>query len=99
LKIVLANCALRDLYILQAGLEERLLGPEGDLERDTVSSEGSGSALLLAQFLKQGLPERFAKSTLQITQDLFGLRRLTKRELLKVTHQECASFGSPKPRG
>ncbi|WP_420410076.1 hypothetical protein [Hoeflea sp.] len=99
LKIVLANCARRDLFILQAGLEERLLGSEADLERDTVTSEGSGSALLLAQFFNQGLPERFAKSNLQIIQDLFGLRRLTKRELLKITHQEWASFGSPKPRG
>lgn len=49
------------------------------------------SALLLAQFFNQGLPERFAKSNLQIIQNLFGLRRLTKRELLKITHQEWAA--------
>jgi hypothetical protein len=99
LKIVLSNCATRDLYILQAALEERLLGPEVDRETHIGGSEGGGSALLLAQFFNQGLPERFAKSNLQIILDLFGLRRLTKRELLKSARTSWASFGSPKPRG
>jgi hypothetical protein len=99
LKIVLGNCARRDLYILQAALEERVLGPEVDLETQTDGSAGGGSALLLAQFFNQGLPERFAKSNLQLTLDLFKLRRLTKRELLKSARTAWASFGSPKPRG
>jgi hypothetical protein len=99
LKIVLGNCARRDLYILQAALEERLLGPEVDLETHKDGSTDEGSALLLAQFLNQGLPERFAKSNLQITLDMFKLKRLTKRELLKSARAAWASFGHPKPRG
>ena len=99
LKIFLSNCARRDLYILQAALEERLLGPEVDLETHEEGSTDGGSALLLAQFFNQGLPERFAKSDIQITLDLFKFRRLTKRELLKSARAGWASFGHPKPRG
>ena len=99
LKIVLSNCARRDLYILQAALEERLLGPE--MVTDEPSSEASkgGSAILMAQFFNHGLPDRFEKSNIEIIMDLSRLGRLTKRELLKATYAAWASLGRPKPRG
>ncbi|MEM5494464.1 hypothetical protein [Hoeflea sp. AS16] len=100
LKIVLGNCARRDLYILQAALEERLGEPESDQNSGGRDKQFPGaSALVLVHFFNDGLPARFHKSDMQLIADLYKCRRLTKRDLLKITHQEWAAIGSPKPRG
>lgn len=100
LKIVLGNCARRDLFILQAVLEERLGEPESDQNSGGRDEQFPGaSALVLVHFFNEGLPARFRKSDMQLITDLSKCRRLTKRDLLKIAHQEWAAIGSPKPRG
>ena len=100
LKIVLGNCARRDLYILQAALEERLGKPESDQQGSPSDEQFLGAlALVLVHFFNEGLPARFHKSDMQLIIDLFKCRWLTKRDRLKIAHQEWAAIGSPKPRG
>jgi hypothetical protein len=99
LKVILSNCARRDLYILQAALEERLLGPEMVADEPSPKASKGGSAMLMALFFNHGLPDRFEKSNIEIIMDLSRLGRLTKRELLKATYAAWASLGRPKPRG
>lgn len=81
--------------MIQAVLEERIV--------PHVPSPGSehfagASALLIAQFMNQGLPERFHKSDMAIIMEMNWYRRLTKRELLKAAHDAWTSVGHPKPR-
>jgi len=100
LKIVLGNCARRDLYILQAALEERLGDPKSDQQGSSSDEQFPGaSAMVLVHFFNEGLPARFHKSDMHLITDLCKCRRLTKRDLLKIAHQEWAAIGSPKPRG
>lgn len=100
MKIIRSNCTRRDVLILQAALEDRLLGANRDPEPSAeIGSPGKGSALIMVQFLNHGLPARFRKSTIEIVMDLARHARMSKRALLKAAHGAWASIGRPKPRG
>jgi hypothetical protein len=99
LRRVKRECDRRDAGILQAALEERL-GPLTPAPGEVPSSHpAEASALLVVQVLNDALPKRFQKSNLQIAMELMRYEGVTKRELLKRTHQHWAALGQPKPRG
>jgi len=99
LRRVKRDCHKRDAAILQAALEERLgpLSPEAG--KEPSNHPANASALLVVQVLNDALPKRFRKTDLQIAMDLMRYEGVTKRELLKRSHQQWAALGKPKPRG
>lgn len=100
LQLIKSNCALRDVLLLQAVLEERIGGDSTDPEGEATEEPFAGAtAMVLAHVMNIGLPERFTKSDADMTRDLMRHGRMTKRELLKETHRAWASIEKPKPRG
>lgn len=100
LNLIKANCARRDVLILQHVLEERLR-PSGASRHpnDLDEEDDHSSALLLVYILNKDLPERFRMSDADIHFVIMRHERKTKRELLKGTHRAWAAIGRPKPRG
>ena len=91
---------MRDVFMLQAVLEERTDYPVDTSCRDGREDENQGgSALLLVQFFNRGMPARFCKSTAELVMEMDRHRRMTKRQLLKAAHRAWALVGEPKPRG
>ncbi len=99
LRRVKRECARRDVAILQAALEERLGPLPPATGQEPSSHPAEASALLVVMVLNDALPQRFQKSNLQIAMELMQYSGVTKRELLKRTHQQWAALGKPKPRG
>jgi hypothetical protein len=103
LNLIKANCARRDLFILQHVLEDRLRPAQytGSRAEGEGGADGraDSSALLLVYFMNHGLPERFRMSDADILLAIMRHRCKTKRELLKEAHRAWAATGRPKPRG
>ncbi|MEP2707647.1 MAG: hypothetical protein ABJQ71_22680 [Roseibium sp.] len=100
LKTIKTNCALRDVLILHATLEERIGGAKPDPDCHPTEEPFAGAtAMILAHVMNIGLPERFAKSDTDLTRDLMHHGRMTKRQLLKEAHRAWAAIGRPKARG
>ena len=98
------SCALRDLFLLQHVLEERLRSSNRTTSRGKGNSGDSrgyadSSALLLAYFMDHGLPQRFQLSDEDVLAAIMLHNRKTKRELLKQACSVWRSIGHPKPRG
>jgi hypothetical protein len=99
LRRVKRDCDRRDAAILQAALEKRLGPLTPGIGQELSNHPADASALLVAQVLNNALPKRFQKTDLQIALDLMQYKGVTKRELLKRSHQQWAALGKPKPRG
>ena len=102
LNLIKANCARRDLFILQHVLEERLRSSVGSGSRscdDADEKSAHSSALLLVYFMNRDLPDRYRMSDTDILFAIMRHERKTKRELLKKAHRAWAAAGRPKPRG
>lgn len=99
LRRVKRDCAMRDAAIMQAALEGRLGPLPPELATRSSDHPVHASALLLVQILNNTLPKRFRKTDLQIAMDLMQYAGVTKRELLKRSHQQWAALGQSKQRG
>ncbi|MBD8649459.1 hypothetical protein IFT66_00025 [Rhizobium sp. CFBP 13726] len=99
LRRVKRDCERRDAAILQAALEKRLGPLAPGISQEPSNHPADASALLVVQVLNDALPKRFRKTDLQIAMDLMQYNGVTKRELLKRSHQQWAALGKPKPRG
>lgn len=99
LRVVKRDCAMRDAAILQAALEARLGPKPPEAGKEPSNHPADASALLVVQVFNDALPMRFRKTDLQIAMDLMRYEGVTKRELLKRTHQQWAALGRSKPRG
>lgn len=100
LAIIKRSCAYRDILLLQAALEDRILPVIQQKPEAGPEEEGSGqSALVLAQFFNMGLPDRYRQSQLDMVCCLQRYERLDKRELLKQTRQAWRWLGYDRPRG
>ncbi|PRA80916.1 hypothetical protein CQ054_20835 [Ochrobactrum sp. MYb29] len=100
LVIIKRSCAYRDILLLQAVLEDRILPVSQQKSEAGLEEEDSGqSALVLAQFFNMGLPDRYRQSQLDMVCCLQRYERLDKRELLKQTRQAWRWLGYDRPRG
>lgn len=91
---------MRDVFLLQAVLEERL-SPYSSVDPDDVPAvdKPGSTSLVFAFLLNDSLAARFQKSIPQVLFEMTLHQRLTKRELLKATYRAWAAIGQPKPRG
>lgn len=85
---------LRDVLILQDVLDQR-----SKVRLDGTPLKEPGGALLLAMSFDKGLPPRLRMSDIDIVAMQWRFERMTKRELLKLLHNEWRKVGRPKPRG
>ena len=99
LRGVKRDCAARDAAILQAALETRLGPHSPEAGQEPSKHSADASALLIVQLLNDALPTRFRKTDPQIVMELMRYDGVTKRELLKRTHQQWSALGKPRPRG
>jgi hypothetical protein len=100
LEIILDNCRLRDLMVMQATLEERLATKEEwRAADDRIEDRPDASSWVTAHLMNDGLPERFKLNDFQLDKLQISYMRLTTRELLKATRSAWRRSGQPKPRG
>lgn len=99
LRGVKRDCAERDAAVLQAALEARLGPHSPEAGQGPLKHSADASALFIVQLLNDALPMRFRKTVPQILMELMRYDGVTKRELLKRTHQQWAALGKPRPRG
>ena len=115
LKAVHELVRMRDAFLLQHSLDERSLPPKNtqdthphrgidesvelliEYSSDDVAS--GRSALLLAMWLNEQVPRRFALSESEMFMTQHRHERLTKRELLKACHQAWKALRIPHQRG
>lgn len=100
LKSIRETVAIRDALILQAVLEERLVDRH-DLQGPELpfADQPGSTSLVFAHILDESLPVRFRQSDFDLIMTMDRLERLTKRELLKASHQRWAKVGKTRPRG
>lgn len=89
-----------EVLLQQHFLEERLdWPPVVPCEMFPNDTPFNGSAFLLIQLIEQWLPKRFCMSDEQYLLKERSARRMTKRELLKLVHNEWKQIGLFLPRG
>jgi len=100
LKSIRRRVTMRDIFLLQSVLDERLSDAPLLGESDAPVEETAGStSQVFANLLNDNLPERFQLSVTGMMFETMRYQRLTKRELLKTTRLAWAAIGQPKPRG
>ncbi|MEJ8571603.1 hypothetical protein [Microbaculum marinum] len=100
LKPIRQTVAMRDVFLLQSTLDERLaLASQRDDPALPFAETAGSASLVFAGMLNDSLPERFRKPETEMMGDLMKYRRLTKRELLKLTRGAWSVIKQPKPRG
>lgn len=100
LKPIRRRVTMRDVFLLQSVIEERLSDVPQPGESDAPVEETAGStSLVFAQLLNDNLLERFRLTPTGMVLETMRYQRLTKRELLKTTRLAWAAIGQPTPRG
>jgi len=100
LKPIRRRVTMRNVFLLQTVLDERLSDAPRLGESDAPALETAGStSQALATLLNDNLPERFQLSVTGMVFEMMRYQRLTKRELLKTTRLAWAAIGQPLPRG
>lgn len=100
LKPIRRRVTMRNVFLLQSVLEERLSDAPRLGESDVPAVETAGStSQVLATLLNDHLPQRFQLTVTGFLFETMRYQRLTKRELLKTTRMAWAAIGQPLPRG
>jgi hypothetical protein len=100
LKATLEQRDLRDLFIAQAYLEQRLATrKECAVAESDARLQPDASAWVIAFFLDGYLPKRFQLDRLAELKADRKYRRMTKRELLTHLFKAWRKIGKPVPRG
>ena len=100
LKPIRRRVTMRDVFLLQSVLDERLSDAPQLGESDVPVEETAGStSQVLASLLNDNLPQRFKLTVTGFLFETMRYQRLTKRQLLKTTRLAWAAIGQPLPRG
>ncbi|MEM5471876.1 hypothetical protein WNZ14_09085 [Hoeflea sp. AS60] len=100
LKPIRRRVTMRNIFLLQSVLEERLSDAPRLGESDVPAVETAGStSQVFATLLNNNLPQRFQLTVTGFLFETMRYQRLTKRELLKTTRLAWAAIGQPLPRG
>lgn len=94
------HCQLRDTYLLQHALEQRMDWPEPRPSQHFPDGPRfCGSAIFLALLINNNLPRRFQLDHVDILKVETCHRRKTKRILLKETYQAWQALNLQRERG
>ncbi|ODR95021.1 hypothetical protein AUC70_04530 [Methyloceanibacter stevinii] len=89
------TCRVRDILLMQDALDQRSWN---DLDSDDPL-DGPGTALLFAQILNDGLPDRFKLDDPSFVGRMMRLECIPKRQLLKDVYRGWQSIGLSTRRG